>query len=293
MSTFSVEQAAPPSPPSQSLHPIPSAWHPDSRESIRGDSGGFEALDLQARLLAGACRTAARTATEGPLLQQLSRNGRLLVEAYRKIAEAAGQNLTLTPDAEWLLDNFYIVEEVLREVRHDLPRGYYQKLPKLAGTPLAGYPRVYALALALIAHTDSNLDEARITRFVQAFQTVAPLTIGELWAVPTMLRLGLIENLCRMSEAMLRVWAERRARKRGSNRSCTRRELKRRPWVPSPNNRAMPSSSAPSRCCARKAGQPRSNRPRSTWPAAAWTSTTWCAARTSARPSTRSRSATA
>ncbi len=209
MSTFTLEQAAPSSSPS-SPQPIPSAWHPDSRDSIRGESCGFEALDLQARLLAGACRTAPRTPTEGPLLQQLARNGRLLVEAYRRIAEAAGRNATLTPDAEWLLDNFYIVEEVLREVRHDLPRGYYKKLPKLTGSSLAGYPRVYALALALIAHTDSNLDEAHITYFVQAFQTVAPLTIGELWAVPTMLRLGLIENLCRLSEHMRRVWDERR-----------------------------------------------------------------------------------
>src|SRR6185437_6202521 len=210
MSTFSIEQAAPPSSPPPSPSPIPPAWHPDSRESIRGESCGFEALEMQARLLAGACRTAARTETEGPLLQQLTRNGRLLMEAYRRIAESAGQNLTLTPDAEWLLDNFYIVEEVLREVRHDLPRGYYQKLPKLSGTSLAGYPRVYAIALALISHTDSNLDDAHITHFVQAFQTLAPLTIGELWAVPTMLRLGLIENLCRMAEHMLRVWDERR-----------------------------------------------------------------------------------
>jgi cyclic beta-1,2-glucan synthetase len=134
----------------------------------------------------------------------------MLLEAYRRIAEAAAKNYPLSPDAEWLLDNFYIVEEVLREVRHDLPRGYYRKLPKLAGSSLTGYPRVYALALALIAHTDSNLDDAHITRFVQSFQTVAPLTIGELWAVPTMLRLGLLENLCRMSEHMLRVWDERR-----------------------------------------------------------------------------------
>jgi cyclic beta-1,2-glucan synthetase len=165
---------------------------------------------MQARLLAGACRTAAHTPSEGPLLQQLARNGRLLVEAYRHIAAAAGQSRTLTPDAEWLLDNFYIVEEVLREVRQDLPRGYYKKLPKLATSSLAGYPRVYALALALISNTDSNLDDAHITHFVQAFQTVAPLTIGELWAVPTMLRLGLLENLGRLSEHMLRVWEERR-----------------------------------------------------------------------------------
>src|SRR5262249_48907595 len=104
---------------------------------------------------------------------------------------------------------FYIVEEVLREVRHDLPRGYYKKLPKLATSALAGYPRVYALALALIAHTDSNLDDAHITRFVQSFQTVAPLTIGELWAVPPLFRLGLVENLCRLAGHMLRVWDER------------------------------------------------------------------------------------
>ncbi len=208
MSTSTIEHPSPS--PSSSSHPIPPTWHPDSRDSIRGESCGFDALDMQARLLAGACRTAARTRTEGPLLQQLAHNGRLLLEAYRRIAGAVGDNLTLTPDAEWLLDNFYIVEEVLREVRHDLPRGYYKKLPKLATSALTGYPRVYALALALIAHTDSNLDDAHITRFVQAFQMIAPLTIGELWAVPTMLRLGLLENLCRLSEHMLCVWDERR-----------------------------------------------------------------------------------
>jgi cyclic beta-1,2-glucan synthetase len=176
---------------------------------------------MQARLLAEACRTAAHTTSEGPLLQQLARNGRLLVQAYRRIAAAAaasasvstqsvGGSFALTPDAEWLLDNFYIVEDVLRETRRDLPHGYYKRLPKLSTSSLAGYPRVYALALALIAHTDSNLDEAHVTRFVQAFQTVAPLTIGELWAVPTMLRLGLLENLGRLSEHMLRIWEERR-----------------------------------------------------------------------------------
>ncbi|HEY7426013.1 MAG TPA: glucoamylase family protein, partial [Gemmataceae bacterium] len=210
MTTVSTEQTPSTSSSPSAPHPILPAWHPDSRESIRGESCGLDALDLQARLLAGACRTAAHSRTEGPLLQQLARNGRLLVEAYHRIAKAASDNLTLTPDAEWLLDNFYIVEEVLREIRHDLPRGYYKKLPKLAASALAGYPRVYALALALIAHTDSNLDDAHITRFVQSFQTVAPLTIGELWAVPPMLRLGLLENLGRMAEHMLRVWDERR-----------------------------------------------------------------------------------
>ena len=71
--------------------------------------------------------------------------------------------------------------------------------------PLSGYPRVYALAVTLIAHTDSELDEPKISRFVQAFQEVVPLTIGELWALPTMFRLVLLENLRRLAEQMLRA----------------------------------------------------------------------------------------
>src|SRR5262249_32886820 len=129
--------------------------------------------------------------------------------AYQRITAAARREEAITTDAEWLLDNYHIVAETLREVRHDLPRGYYKELPKLADGPFAGFPRVYALALELIAHTDSCLDENNITRFVQAYQKVTPLTIGELWAVPIMLRLGLLENLRRLSRQMLSAWDDR------------------------------------------------------------------------------------
>src|SRR4051812_3805117 len=189
---------------------IPPAWLPDSPEPIRSEVLGLESLEALARTLAAACRTAEHSATEGPLLQRVPRNGKILLQAHRRIARAAEHKEVLTPDAEWLLDNFYIVEEVLREVQHDLPRGYYRKLPKLADGPLAGYPRIYPLALALVASTDSSLDDTHITRFVQAYQTVTPLTIGELWAVPTMLRLGLLENLCRLAEETLLAQGERR-----------------------------------------------------------------------------------
>ena len=117
-------------------------------------------------------------------------------------------------DAEWLVDNFHIIEDSLREVRRDLPPGYDELLPKLSVPPLLGYPRVYALALALVAHTDSELDETRIARFVRAFQEGAPLSIGELWALPTMLRLVLLENLRRLSEKMIWRWEERRKAER-------------------------------------------------------------------------------
>ena len=111
----------------------------------------------------------------------------------------------VTPAGEWLLDNFHLVASEIRDVRQNLPRGYYRELPKLASRELAGNARVYALAVELIRHSDSRLDRAQLVRFLDAFQTVAPLTIGELWAWPSMLKLALVENL------------------RGSRRRCSSR----------------------------------------------------------------------
>src|SRR5208283_103811 len=136
-----------------------------------------------------------------------------LIKALREILGHDRQEVQGI-DADWLADNFHIVDDVLREVRQDLPRGYDVVLPKLGIPPLSGFPRVYALAVTLIAHTDSELDEPKITRFVKAFQEVVPLTIGELWALPTMFRLVLLENLRRLSEQMLRRWEERQRAER-------------------------------------------------------------------------------
>ncbi|MBV9126260.1 MAG: glycosyl transferase family 36, partial [Planctomycetes bacterium] len=142
-------------------------------------------------------------------LPRFEENSRFLTAAYQAIGQVVRQGRTITPDAEWLIDNFYVVQEQLREIRQDLPRRYFLELPKLATGPLAGNPRVYALALELIAHTDSALDQEALLRFVHAYQEVAPLTIGEVWAVPIMLRLGMVENLRRLAAQMLHTQEER------------------------------------------------------------------------------------
>ena len=156
------------------------------------------------RVSGGACRARTR-----PLLDRFQENRRLLIDAHSRIASAIERREHFGADSEWLLDNFHIVRDALNEIHNDLPHGYHSELPKLADSPLAGYPRIYSLALSLCAHTDSSFDEAKITRCVQAYQSVAPLTIGELWAVPTMLRLSLIENLRRLAHQMLRAWRDR------------------------------------------------------------------------------------
>src|SRR5205085_7227118 len=143
------------------------------------------------------------------LLPRLAENSRALVAAYHTLAEAIRRESAISPAAEWFVDNFHIVEDQLREVREDLPAGYYRELPKLETGELAGYPRIYALALALIAHTDSHLDTDTRRRFIRAYQQHAPLTIGELWAVAISLRLALVENLRRLAA---RIVAARAAR---------------------------------------------------------------------------------
>ena len=183
----------------------------DNRDNqpIRAELYGLDALETHARQLAAVpARLQARP--QGlSLLQRFHQNGRVLDQVHRRIVAVVQSGESLIPAAEWLLDNYYIIQDILPEVRQDLPRGYYRELPKLINGPLAGYPRIYALAVGMIAHTDSNVSEFHLIRFVQAYQSVAPLSIGELWAVPTMFRLALLENLRRLSEQLLEFWAER------------------------------------------------------------------------------------
>ncbi len=122
---------------------------------------------------------------------------------------AIREERTITPAAEWLVDNFHIVDDQVRQIREDLPRRFYRELPKLAGGFLQGYPRVFGIAWAFVAHTDSRFEPEALRRFVRAYQRVQPLTIGELWAVPITLRILLVENLRRLAERMVRDRAAR------------------------------------------------------------------------------------
>ena len=167
-----------------------------------------ERLEQYAHALAEQHKTVTRKG-RAQLLPRLADNGRILEAAYKALVEALRQGHAISPAAEWLVDNYHIVEEQLREIRHDLPKGYYHELPKLAGGELEGYPRIYAVALELIAHTDSRLDTNTLKRFIAAYQTVAPLSIGELWAVAITLRLALVENLRRLAITIARGRAER------------------------------------------------------------------------------------
>jgi cyclic beta-1,2-glucan synthetase len=133
------------------------------------------------------------------LLSRLAANERVLTETYNRLRAAVTAKQRITPAGEWLLDNFYLIEEQIRTAKRHLPKGYSRQLPSLAEGSSAGLPRVYGIALETIVHGDGRLDPDGLSRFVAAYQTVTPLRLGELWAIPIMLRLALIENLRRVA----------------------------------------------------------------------------------------------
>ncbi len=177
---------------------------PDADDLIRSELFGIERLEQHAESLAAAQPVTTSAGTCRRLARRLRDNGQVLFAAHRNVANAVREERAITPADEWLLDNFYVAQEQIRQVQRDLPPGFCRGLPKLAEGPLKGYPRVFGLAWALVAHTDSRLDRQTLGRFVGAYQRVQPLTIGELWAVPITLRIVLVENLRRAADQIAR-----------------------------------------------------------------------------------------
>ena len=168
---------------------------------IVGELLGADHLAARARAVA---RSQQLVSTRAPLraarlLARLAGTRRILADAHDRLVALGSDGSDAGPAGDWLLDNYHVVQEHLQEVRASLPTGYYRELPELAGGPLIGYPRVYEIAISLISHSEARIDLENVDLFVESFQSVTPLTLGELWAMPAMLRLGLIESVRRMT----------------------------------------------------------------------------------------------
>ena len=167
---------------------------------LRAELFSEEQLIQHAMRLAGSHRVTERRGTDR-LLSRLDDNESVF-RSFNRAALAANHVRRVTPAAEWLFDNFYLVEEHIQIGRRHLPEGYSRELPRLLDGPSAGLPRVYEIVLEYISHVDAQIDGAPLRAFVAAYQSVAPLKLGELWAIPIMLRLGLIENLRRVTDQL-------------------------------------------------------------------------------------------
>jgi cyclic beta-1,2-glucan synthetase len=191
-----------------------SAWRNGGRAPteppLRAEVLDLERLQDHARALAARFTIDPRRRRRR-LLARLEDNARVLGQTYRLLADDVRGRLYVSPAGEWMLDNYHLVVAEIRALREYLPRRYYAKLPTLAATDRVGDVRAYALAVEVVRHSDSRLDRQQLVAFLTSYQTVAPLTIGELWAFPSMLRLALLENLRRLADEILLVREARQA----------------------------------------------------------------------------------
>src|ERR1041385_6355880 len=177
-----------------------STWKPknDEQAPLRSELFSKEQMRQHGKSLA-ALHSVHHGHAPDRLLARLADNERILNETCHLLTAATQANRPIAPAGEWVLDNFYLIEQQIRTARRHLPKGYSQVLPRLLKGPSAGLPRVYDLALETISHTDARVDLESLSGFIAAYQTVTHLTLGELWAIPIMLRLALIENLRRVA----------------------------------------------------------------------------------------------
>ena len=171
-------------------------------EPLRSELLSVEQLEQYAAELAKKHRTTPERGHDR-LLGRLSENERALQKDYRAITKAVAQDREISPADRWFLDNFYLIKEQILAARQHLPKNYSCELPRLATGPMAGYPRVYDIIFELVSHVDGQTDMKCFISFIMGYQSVTPLTMGELWAIPIMLRLALIENLRRIMKRII------------------------------------------------------------------------------------------
>jgi cyclic beta-1,2-glucan synthetase len=184
----------------------------DPDAPLRAELLSLEGLSERAREIA----VEQRSATFGrpratPLGRLLERAGVQLAAVNTAMATGAREGRSVSPSMEWLLDNYYLVGEQVRTASADLPAGYGAELPRLTAGPLVGFPRIYEAAVTLLAHTDARIEEDHLEQFVMAYQEIAPLSIGEMWAIPIVLRVALVEDIRRLSRRVNETFAAEQA----------------------------------------------------------------------------------
>ena len=192
-----------PSPKSSATPAVDAIW--DDPAQLRGDLLSESQLLEHARRLGRAHRSPTTRGTAMPLRRRFRTTHESIRQAYATLAEGVERKRDPSPAELWLLDNSHVVEGQLREIDEDLPWGYLVQLPRMSRGPMRGYPLVYGLCLEYLRHTDSHVDLDTLVRFVNAYQIERVLTIGELWAIPIMLRLGLVLSVSALASSEARA----------------------------------------------------------------------------------------
>lgn len=129
------------------------------------------------------------------LMKDLSNIQARIEEAYQYFKSTSSSDANLTYASEWVMDNFYIINQTARQIKEDLTSGFYHNLPKLADGQFRGYPRIYIIAKNILAYQNLLFDSVATEQIIIDLQKDIPLKIAEIWALPIFLRFSLMEYL--------------------------------------------------------------------------------------------------
>ncbi len=167
----------------------------DEKIKIRDASLTSDELETHAREMAYDHAVSKRLNLFNWPVPRMNENYKYILSVYKALNEDMQKGIGTTPAAEWLLDNFYIIEEQVKGIRKDLTKEFYSRLPMLSSGPFKGYARIYTVALELVSHTDGRIDERVLLNYINAYQSHNVLASRELWALAIMVKLALIENI--------------------------------------------------------------------------------------------------
>ncbi len=169
-----------------------------NEEPLREELFSSEQMERFGKTLAVKHKLSSKPAKDH-LLKRLADNETTLQEVRKLLTDSIKRKYQVTPAGEWLIDNFYLLEEHIRIAKTHFPKNYSEDLPQLSDGNSSDLTRSYDIVLQIISHSDGRIDMESLNNFVKAYQTVTPLKLGELWSIPIMLRLALIENIRRVS----------------------------------------------------------------------------------------------
>ncbi|MDF2882101.1 MAG: NdvB [Clostridiaceae bacterium] len=169
-----------------------------------------EGLEKHAEKISNEYSATSRTNCRRKVIKSLKDSYDKILKCYLYIDKNTKNKRELVPAEEWLLDNLYLIEREYKDILHSMPGYYYKNLPTINKGIMKNYPRIYHIAVELVSHTDGRVDEDIIESFINAYQESTILTSGELWALPIMIRIALIQNIGKVSEKIVFSEEEKR-----------------------------------------------------------------------------------
>lgn len=169
-----------------------------------------EGLEKHASQISTYYSETRKTNCRRKLMKSLDMSYRNILKGYEYIDMDVKNKREVVAAAEWLLDNLYLIEKEYKDIKHNMPESYYKNLPVIGKGMMKGYPRAYHIAVEIVSHTDGIVDESTIELFIKSYQKNAILTSGELWALPIMLRIALIQNISKIVEKIIFAQSEKK-----------------------------------------------------------------------------------